>query len=848
MLGRASVRHLTRHPGQLALSVVGIALGVAVVLSVDLATESARRSFALFTESVAGRATHQIVGGPAGVPEEVYRRLRVDMGLRESAPVVERDVAAPDFPGVSFHLLGVDPFAEAPFRSFVSGDAIRSVTDVSALLTRPAAALLARDTARALGLAPGDSFLVRVGAVRRRLTLIGELVPGDSLSAQALERLLVTDISTAQELLSAPGRLSRIDLIVPDEPAGAATLSRVRGLLPPGIQVAPAGARAETIAQMMQAFTVNLTALSLLALVVGAFLIYNTMTFSVVQRRELLGMLRALGVTRHEVFGLVMTEALVIGLVATALGVPLGILLGQGLVRLVTRTVNDLYVTLTVRELAIPALALLKAGALGVGGTVLAALAPALEAMVTAPRAVLIRSTIEARARGAAAPLAAGGAVLVLGGMGLVVLTRSGVAVAYAGLFAILLGAAFMTPAATVSLMRVCRPVMGALLGLPGRMAAGAVLQAQSRTSVALAALMVAVAATVSVGIMIGSFRDTVVRWLDVSLRADVYVSVPSLVGSRPDSVLDPALVARLSAAPGVARVNTLRGVRVESPEGAIQMIAVDLDAPGHRTFLYQAGDPATVQRALDTAGAVAVSEPFARRRGLGLGSRLRLHTDRGEREFPVAGVYYDYGSSEGVVMMSRRTYERLWDDAGVTSLGVVAAPGVDLDSLIDSLRRLAGPDQDVVIRSNRALREASLQIFDRTFAVTVVLRYLALIVAFIGVLSALTALALERTRELGVLRAQGFTVRQVWGLVIAQTGLMGLVAGLLAIPVGIGLALILIFVINARSFGWTLQLTVGPDVLVQALLLTLATAVLAGLYPARRMTRLPLPAALRGE
>jgi putative ABC transport system permease protein len=210
--------------------------------------------------------------------------------------------------------------------------------------------------------------------------------------------------------------------------------------------------------------------------------------------------------------------------------------------------------------------------------------------------------------------------------------------------------------------------------------------------------------------------------------------------------------------------------------------------------------------------------------------------------------VYYDYGSTEGVVMMSRRTYERLWDDPGITSLGISAAPGVEPDALVESLRRLVGPDQDVLIRGNRALREASLQIFDRTFAVTVVLRYLAMIVAFIGVLSALTALALERTRELGVLRAQGMTVREVWGLVIAQTGLMGLVAGVLAIPVGVGLALILIFVINARSFGWTLQFTLAPGLLAQALLLTLTTAIVAGLYPARRMTRLSLPAALRGE
>src|SRR5262245_8222677 len=188
MLWRASARHLARHPWQIGLSIVGIALGVAVALSIDLANESARRSFALFAESVAGRATHQIVGGPSGVPDSVYPVLRLRAGLRRSAPVVERHLAAPDFPGVAFHLMGVDPFAEAPFRSLLGpGPAGPGLGDVSALLVRPGAALIARDTARRLGLSIGDALAVRVGGSRRVVTVAGELVPRDALSARALE-------------------------------------------------------------------------------------------------------------------------------------------------------------------------------------------------------------------------------------------------------------------------------------------------------------------------------------------------------------------------------------------------------------------------------------------------------------------------------------------------------------------------------------------------------------------------------------------------------------------------------------------------------------------------------------
>jgi putative ABC transport system permease protein len=847
LLWRASARHLARHPWQIGLSILGIALGVAVALSIDLANESARRSFALFAESVAGRATHQVVGGPSGVPESVYRALRLEAGLRRSAPVVERHLAAPDFPGTAFHLMGVDPFAEAPFRSLLGSGSGPQLGDASALLVRPGAALIARDTARRLNLAPGDTFTVRVGGARRALTLVGELVPRDALSARALESTVVTDIATAQELLGGVGRLSRVDLILSDGRRGEEELARVTALLPPGAQVVPAGARAAALDRMTRAFAINLTALSLLALVVGMFLIYNTMTFSVVQRRELIGILRALGVTRREVFAVILVEAALIGVAATALGLLLGVVLAQAMLGFVARTINDIYVSLTIRELVIPPLSLAGAAALGLGGTVLAALAPACEATSTAPRAALHRSILESRARRAAPRLALLGlATLVVAGA-LLAPSRAPIAIAYAALFAVLLGASLLTPLATIGLMSLARAPMGWLFGLPGRMAAGSVIAALSRTAVALAALMIAVAATVGVGVMIGSFRQTVVRWLGSTLQSDVYVSPPSLVGNRPDATLDPALIAQLGAVPGVVRVNTNRTVRVETPSGQLSLVVLDVEGRVPRGFSFVRGDAASVAPGFE-AGGVIVSEPLAYHRRLDVGARLRLRTDRGERDFPVVGIVRDYGSTEGTAMLSRRTYEAFWDDRAISALGLVAAPGSDVDVLLAALRRAAGPDQDVLIRSNRALREASLEVFDRTFAVTVVLRFLATVVAFVGVLSALMALGFERARELAVLRAQGFTPGQVWGLVAGQSGLMGLAAGLFAIPVGLALALLLVFVINQRSFGWTLQLEVAPGVLVQAVGLAVVAALLASVAPARRIARQPLPEALRDE
>jgi putative ABC transport system permease protein len=378
-------------------------------------------------------------------------------------------------------------------------------------------------------------------------------------------------------------------------------------------------------------------------------------------------------------------------------------------------------------------------------------------------------------------------------------------------------------------------------------MAAGAVVQSLSRTGVALAALMIAIATTVGVGVMIQSFRQTVVRWLGASLPADIYVSPPSLVSNRPDAILDPALVTRITSTPGVARVNTLRTTQVPSAQGPVVVLALDADARGYRAFSLKAGDDAKVPSAL-AAGGVLVSEPFANRRKLVVGASLSLVTDRGSRAFAVAGIYHDYASSEGTVVMARSVYERFWDDRAVSSLGVYAAPGIDVEELVAAVRQRVGPGLDVLIRPTRALREASLVVFERTFAVTVVLRALVTLVAIVGVLSALTALALEREREVAVLRAQGLTSREVGVLLVGQTGLMGLVAGILAVPVGLVLALVLVFVINQRSFGWTLQFDLGLAELLQGPVLAVAAALAAGIYPARRIARRSLPAALRGE
>ncbi|MCC6669592.1 MAG: ABC transporter permease [Planctomycetes bacterium] len=850
LLLRSGLRHLLRHPGQVGLSLLGIALGVAVVLAVDVASGSARRAFQLSSEAVAGRATHRIEGGPSGLAEEVYTRLRVQLGVRAAAPVVEGWFAASQEPGRALRLLGVDPFAEAPFRPYLArgrGGVVRERGDLlGPLLTRPGAALLAEQTARRLGAVPGEPLHGRAAGRTVALVPVGTFAPDTGAPAAALETIVLMDIASAQELLGMAGRLSHVDLILPDGPAGAERTARIRAELPPGVRLVPAGARAEGLARMTEAFHVNLGALSLLALVVGMFLIYNAMTFSVVQRHAVLGCLRAIGVTRGQLLRLILGEAALLGIAGTGLGTLAGIGLAHGLVDLVSRTINDLYYAVEVRSLHVEALQVVKAAGLGFAATLGAAFLPAYEAGGAPPRAVLHRSRAEARVHRALPRLSGLGLLLLALGGTLMLATERDLIVSYAGLFAGILGFALLVPALLVLVLRAVDPLARRAGVLP-RMALRSLATTLSRSAVAVAALTVAVAAAVGIGTMVGSFRATVVVWLEQVLGADVYVAPARSAARVVDAVLSPALVERLRGVDGLSGLSTYRTVRLDVGGEPVQLVAMDLDPRIQRTFRFRDGTPGDVWQRL-AEGALLVSEPFRFRTGLGIGASVAIPTDTGVRAFPVAGVFDDYATDQGILMMHRREYERHFADRGISSVSLLAAPGVTPGELVQRVGRLPTLGQEVHLSSNAVLRQRSLEVFDRTFTITRVLYLLTTGVAFVGVLSALLALQLERTREFGVLRALGLTQGQLGRMVALQSAGMGLVAGVLAQPLGAGLAAALLFVINRRSFGWVLQMEWSWAVAAQGVGVAAGAALLAGVLPALRLARMPPAEALREE
>lgn len=852
---RLARRHINRRFLQSALFVIGVALGVAMIIAIDVANSSANRAFTLSTESISGRATHQIISGSTGIPSEVYSQLRTDLGLQLIAPIVTEYVRIDELGNRPLQLLGIDPFAEPPFRPYLANannddDEGVDFEALTAFISAPNTILISAQLANTLNISAGDTIILRTGTNITEVEVVGTLQPDDSISEQALNDLILADIATAQEITETVGRLSRIDLIL-DTDTQQNIIDQIQQTLPEGTQLRATSESDGTLAQMTAAFELNLQALSLLALVVGVFLIYNTVTFSVVQRRPVIGIMRSIGTSKRQIFALVLGEAVLLGIVGTVLGLGLGIIFGRGAVGLVSRTISDLYFTINVQSISVETFTLIKGSFIGVFASVGAALIPAWDATRTTPAGVLRRSDQESRIQRLLPWITIAAFTLNVIGLLLLQIPSQSIVLSFTALFFIVVGSSLFTPIVLVLFMRFITPLTEYLFGILGRMAPRAINRSLSRTSIAVAALTIAVSVIVGVSVMISSFRNTVDDWLSTTLGADIYVSPVLLTSNNPTVDTDPIIRDIIANIDGVDAVSTSRTVTVITPDYPdlpdANLIAVDYDIAEDRTFVWNIAPDGDHTRALQN-GAIMVSEPFAFRRNITPeNNQLDILTDEGVQTFDVIAVYYDYSTDQGSIFMLNDLYRTVFDDAFITSAGVFIEENADIDAVIGDLRQ-ALSEYDLQVQANRELRSGVFEVFDNAFAITVALRLLATVVAFIGILSALLSLQLENIRQYGIMRAVGLTPRQLWQFTFLQTGLMGIVAGLLALPIGLALAMVLLFVINVRSFGWTMQFYLVPEEFIIAFTVAVVAALLAGIIPAWRLKQLVTARALRSE
>ncbi len=823
---RLILRPMRREPVRTLLTLVAVALGVAVVLAIELAGQAAVGSFRASVETLTGDTELEVVA-VGGVPEEIVGRLAtLPFPLRVTPRLEEQARMPPSFRAVT--VLGLD---------LVSHPSTGPGDESLAQGQQPRFDLGGAWVSGDLGLKTGDRLELLVASRRHTLEVRGTLPTGDAASA-----LVVLDIAEAQRVLGRTGRVDRILVGVPDEPPIEAWQARIARALPEGVQVRPRGAGTEENRKMLAAFRWNLRVLSYIALIVGAFLIYNTISVSVVRRRPEIGIVRALGATGGTILLAFLAEAGFFGLAGGLLGLPLGRAMASGAVTLMSATVQSLYVSSSPGEIALtPGVVLLALG-VGLSVAVVSAISPAREAAAVTPSAAMARGGRETLAR---VHRFRDLAVAVVCAFGAAAASRAP-AIGGKPLFGylaalLLIGACAMAiPALVHALAGASAGLLRRTLGVEALFASRSLAGSLRRTSVLVGALATAIAMMVAVGIMVGSFRQTVISWLDAQLPADLYLSPGGAAGPEQHPALPAGLAEAVERVPGVAAVDRFRAYPISYRGLPATFSSTDTAvALAYRQPAFLSGRPSSeVLRRLQAPGTAIVSEPFANKHGVRAGDVLEVPLGDRVARLRVLDVYYDYASERGYVMVDRQTMLRYLPDATPSGLAVYVAPGHDAAAVRAAIER-ASAGYRLGIATNRQLRRQAVVIFDRTFAITYALEAVAIVVAVIGIAGAMLALVIDRRRELGLLRFLGASRGQVRRIILAEAGLLGLLANLAGLALGTALSLVLVFVINRQSFGWTIRFHWPVGMLVAAVTGVYVATVLAGLYPARIATRL---------
>jgi putative ABC transport system permease protein len=796
---------------------MGVACGVAAVVGMTLSAQTALRSFTKAVEFLRGRATHSIQRPVGPMEESLLVKLGRDPSVEWFSPVIDRRLRLDN--GELVRLLGIDPFLDRTIRPEISKVEFldskgNDLETLSSFLIDERAAFVDNDLKIELGISSNKT----IGTPKGPLHVKG------SFPNPSGEPLVLMDIGHVQKLYNLPGYVDRVDLILSDETGFSSRWDK-------GFLIQSSQQRSETFSGMLQAFRLNLEALSLLALFVGVFLIYNTAMFTVVSRRRDTGILRSLGATRSEIFAAFLSEILILGIIGGALGGLLGFLMTRFLTGLIGSSISNLYFFLRPEPVAWSSWILATGVVLGCGASLLGGTNPILELIRTDPVKALSGRVASRKSVRKAQTAALAGLFVLLISLVLFLLPETHVYVGFAGVFGFVLGVSLLTGVVLVYLYPVVKKFLQALGRLPGKVAAGNIRQNLGRTGVAIAAFMISLSMSIGLGGMIGSFRQSLIWWMDTQIRGDLYI------GTIDEGEVPEDLYEEIRKMEGLGGVHPYRNVLTLYRNTSINVSAVDASVlEKYAQFGWLKGGNENWEPL--KRGGVIISESFSRRFGVKSGETITLEGNQGPTEFKVGAIFYDYTTEHGLVMMDRSTFLKTFGDRTLNNIGIFIDPDNPRRAeLLKEVRKRA-EGRGLPVLTGTQLHENILEVFDTTFAITRSMRAIAIIVAFFGIAGALLTLFIERSREFGIYRALGFSTGQVAKMTLMEGLGMGIVSFFLSIAVGTTLAIVLIKVINIRSFNWTIFYYPA----LQPYLLTGVTAILASIgaaaYPIWRVYR----------
>lgn len=856
------LRSLTREKLRAVITVLGISVGVGVAIAIRLANASALESFRTATDSIAGETSIQITGTAGRFDEMLISDLGWLRAYGQMSPVItgyamieldSQSRGANETRDVFLQVLGVDVLRDRLLRRY----RLLRVNDVGTepsgrellgLLADPKSVVLTEQFARRRGISIGNRISLLIGEARQGFVVRGLLL--DDGPARVLQgNFVLMDIAAAQLAFNRIGLLDRVDVKLKRGLDINVAETEIESRLPGGLRVLRPETGYSQVEKMIAAFHFNLSALGSIALLVGLFLIYNTVSISVITRREEVGALRAVGASRVMVLALFLGEALLLTIVGTICGLGLGRLMASAAIRVTATTVETFYIasaaTETVARYELGAGEIALAFAVALPLALIAAAGPALEAARVRPiEALRGAERLKKALKPSVRHLITSGVLFALAfGFSWIDPVNGLPVFGYAAAMALMFGGAFLVPGVLWLGCYVVNRWMARMFGPAGveaKLASANLRASIQRVSISVAALSVALAMMVAVSIMIGSFRETVSYWVGETMVADIYAKPITRSATTDEGEISEEAIAAARGDSQVAAVYPFTTQQLVYDDEPIVIGAGDFTTfLDYGRLLFKSPVDAR-DRIREAIGRdfVTVNESFSLRYKKRVGDLLELPTAAGAHQFKIVAIYYDYSSSRGWVVMDQATLERHFPHARPTSLSLYLRPGADASEVSDRLYRKVGGNSQILFATNNVLRREVMRIFDSTFAITYALEVIAIVIAAMGVISTLLTLILDRRREIALLGFLGATRAQIRRMVVIEALLIGGVSQTIGIGIGSLLSMVLIYVINVQSFGWTIQFYFPAGFLIQSSLLILVVTGLAGLYPAAHAAR----------
>jgi putative ABC transport system permease protein len=802
---------------------------------------------------MAGKAVLQVTNGDVGVPEELLEEVKAVPGVKVAAPSVQGYLSTEGLGGERPYVLGIDLLADQELRDYQSGATEAVVEDALVFLAQPDSIALTTTLLERRGLAAGDRVRVLTSSGPTDLTVRATLDVQTGPASVFGGALAVMDVFAAQRLFQLDRRFTQIDVGAADGASVEDLQVRLSSLVGGRGVVERPVTRGETFDSLIAGTQVTFTITAALATIVAVYLIFNTMTIAVAERRRELGCLRALGMRRAEVVRLVLAESALLGVVGSLLGIGLGLVLARGLSVSFSTNVSQRFFPIDPPWIVLDP----RAAALGLGvgfaAALVAASLPALEAVRVQPLEAMRAEAPRAPAHGFAGWAVAGAALMAASLAAFLVrrlLPFDLVAVNTVSQNAFMISVSMVSPAAVRSIAAHGEGTLGRLFGPLGAFVSRSLVAGIVRIAITSAALIIALAnATV-----LASLISTLERTMQIMQEAefghlDLGISGGQSLTPGDSRPLPVSVVDEIGSLPGVAAVDAERWVKVPFEGSLTYLIARNSDtyARGLRDFVAVEGDlPAAIAR-LRQGTAVIVTDVFAHRFSKKLGDSVALKAPGGEIRLPIAAIVLNM-LDLGAINIDRSLYQRVWRDDTVTFIDPVLEKGIDAEALMATIRGRFGDRYGLSVVTFAQIREWNDKLLAQSVAVAYPLIAIALVIALLGVVNSLLASVLDRVREIGLLRAVGATRRQIVRAVVLESALVGFAGGILGLAAGSLLGYMATMTLLPDVFGFTAFYRYPAAAAVFTLVLAILLAALAGYVPGRVAGRLRITEALKYE